>query len=211
MVVPRKKRVINTLQKAAQSTLVVMDADVALASLTEVFARIQKAADESLRGVDLPFSVLEPRVESCRPVDPEVARASLERQRIRAEAILEAERSRQNIERAERDPRVRAVQLENERREKEAELQRADMQRAFELTKMIEEAETAIKRDRLKALAAPEIMELNATAEDKRDWIKEKRELEIAKLKAELPRVNGFFTPSNRSIWRRRDCDTPQP
>lgn len=192
-----EKRVINTLQRAAQSVLIGMDADMALASLTDVFIRIQKAAEDSLRGVDLPFSVLEPRVESCRPIDPKVAMTSLERQRLRAEALLEAERSKQIVERAERDARVREVQLENElaneRREKEAELQRADLQRAFEIKQMIADAEAAIENDKRKAAAAPEI----ASAEADRDWIKaqaadaaakliEKRQMDIAKLKAEL-------------------------
>ncbi|MBZ5499140.1 MAG: hypothetical protein LAP85_22300 [Acidobacteriia bacterium] len=195
-----EKRVVNILQKATQSVLVEMDADMALASLSDVFTRIQHAVEESLSAVDLPFSVLEPRVESCRPTDPEVAMTSLERQRLRSEALLEAERSKQAFERAEREALARARQLENERKEKEAELQRADMQRVFELRKMISEAEAAIERDQLKATAAPKILELTATAEAGRDRIKtaaavdaegliEEQRVKIAKLKAELART----------------------
>jgi hypothetical protein len=195
-----EKRVINTLQKAAQTILVAMDADMVLVSLTDVFTRIQKAVEDSLCGVDLPFSVLEPRVESCRPTDSKIAMTSLERQRLRAEAFLEAERSQQVVKRAERDARVREVQLEIERKEKDAELQRADMQRVFEIRKMIEDAEAAIKRDQIKAIAAPKILELTAAAEAGRDRIKtaaavdaegliEERRVKIAKLKAELART----------------------
>jgi hypothetical protein len=195
-----EKRIVNTLQKAGQSVLVGMDADVALGCLPEVFMRIQALIEESLAKIDLPFRVLEPRVESCRPVDPQVATASLERQRMRAAALLEAERSKQQVERAERDARSRAFQLENERKEKEEELKRKNMEHAFELAKLIKEAETAIARDKLKAEAAPAILERTATAEAGRDRIRseatssaekliEERRVEIARMKAELAKT----------------------
>lgn len=145
-----EKRVVNALQRAAQVVLVGMNADEILDSLATVFSRLQEEIHKGFAALALPFDVLEPRLESCCPTDPKIALASIERQRLRAEARLEGERTK-----------VRDAQLEKERREKQAELRLGDL-----------EAGATIQRERDKAGAEKGILTDRANAEAERDRIK---------------------------------------